>query len=273
MRLTGLITSGRSLGVCRCTTPLWEEGPRRRKRTIISEIWGSTFLTSRPRTWNPALEEIYEGINMLLAKMPNNTNKASFKASIEKADPPPTESYECGGDQAGTSRGDYSRLSGIQYIKFWYDTPRTLLEPAQNRLNRKKEMRRSQLDRIPVAGTPRDEMASDTQEYPSLQMTLLSNTHCVMGIPQGRGLPLYVKCCKEEDGGDEEDGDGDDIVIVPTRRCGRLSWERIPYETSPASIPERQVTGNTFPQRHVAGENPDMSPGKRAIVVVLVTTT
>ncbi|GKB95046.1 hypothetical protein Tco_0981183 [Tanacetum coccineum] len=37
-----------------------------------------------------------------------------------------------------------------------------------------------------------------------------------------------------------------------------VAGERIPYEASPASIP----------QRHVAGENPDMSPGKRAIVVV-----
>ncbi|GKG66611.1 hypothetical protein Tco_0709505, partial [Tanacetum coccineum] len=26
--------------------------------------------------------------------------------------------------------------------------------------------------------------------------------------------------------------------------------------------------GDSFPQRHVAGESPDMSPGKRAIVVV-----
>ncbi|GKD86938.1 hypothetical protein Tco_1358092 [Tanacetum coccineum] len=48
-----------------------------------------------------------------------------------------------------------------------------------------------------------------------------------------------------------------------------VAGERIPYEASPASIPQRQVAGDTFPQRHVAGENPDMSPGKRAIVVVI----
>ncbi|GJX40624.1 F-box domain containing protein [Tanacetum coccineum] len=44
----------------------------------------------------------------------------------------------------------------------------------------------------------------------------------------------------------------------------------IPHEASPASIPQRHVAGDTFPQRHVAGESPDMSPGKRAIVVVMV---
>ncbi|GJW99087.1 hypothetical protein Tco_0180895, partial [Tanacetum coccineum] len=36
----------------------------------------------------------------------------------------------------------------------------------------------------------------------------------------------------------------------------------------PARIPQRHVAGDSFPQRHVAGERPDMSPGKRAIVVV-----
>ncbi|GKD74550.1 hypothetical protein Tco_1332832, partial [Tanacetum coccineum] len=40
-------------------------------------------------------------------------------------------------------------------------------------------------------------------------------------------------------------------------------------EASLASIPQRHVAGDSFPQRHVAGENPDMSPGKRAIVVVV----
>ncbi|GJW67276.1 hypothetical protein Tco_0121700, partial [Tanacetum coccineum] len=29
------------------------------------------------------------------------------------------------------------------------------------------------------------------------------------------------------------------------------------------------VAGDNFPQRHVAGESPDMSPGKRAIVVMV----
>ncbi|GKG38003.1 hypothetical protein Tco_0457226, partial [Tanacetum coccineum] len=46
-----------------------------------------------------------------------------------------------------------------------------------------------------------------------------------------------------------------------------VAGERIPYEASPASISQRQVAGDTFPQRHVAGESPDMSPWKGAIVV------
>ncbi|GKD74121.1 hypothetical protein Tco_1332403, partial [Tanacetum coccineum] len=45
----------------------------------------------------------------------------------------------------------------------------------------------------------------------------------------------------------------------PTSSMGIIAGERIPYEAFPASIP----------QRHVAGENPDMSPGKRAIVVMM----
>ncbi|GJW13488.1 hypothetical protein Tco_0017621 [Tanacetum coccineum] len=43
-------------------------------------------------------------------------------------------------------------------------------------------------------------------------------------------------------------------------------------DASPASIPQRHVAGDSFPQRHVAGESPDMSPGKRAIVVVKVVS-
>ncbi|GKG61953.1 hypothetical protein Tco_0623670, partial [Tanacetum coccineum] len=49
---------------------------------------------------------------------------------------------------------------------------------------------------------------------------------------------------------------------------GIIAGERIPHEASPASFPQRQIAGDNFPQRHVAGESPDMSPGKRAIVVV-----
>ncbi|GKB97555.1 hypothetical protein Tco_0983692 [Tanacetum coccineum] len=36
-----------------------------------------------------------------------------------------------------------------------------------------------------------------------------------------------------------------------------VAGERIPYEASPASIPQRQVAGDTFPQRHVARERGD----------------
>ncbi|GJV51707.1 hypothetical protein Tco_1447448, partial [Tanacetum coccineum] len=43
-----------------------------------------------------------------------------------------------------------------------------------------------------------------------------------------------------------------------------IAGERIPHEASPASIPQRHVAEDS------AGEIPDMSPGKRAIVVVLL---
>ncbi|GJS17274.1 hypothetical protein Tco_0411746 [Tanacetum coccineum] len=57
-------------------------------------------------------------------------------------------------------------------------------------------------------------------------------------------------------------------TMGPTSSLGIIAGERIPHEASPASIPQRHVAGDSFPQRHVAGESPDMSPGKRAIVVV-----
>ncbi|GKB93878.1 hypothetical protein Tco_0980015, partial [Tanacetum coccineum] len=49
----------------------------------------------------------------------------------------------------------------------------------------------------------------------------------------------------------------------PTSSLRIIAGERIPHEASPASIPQRHVAGDS------AGESPDMSPGKRAIVVVL----
>ncbi|GJY55067.1 hypothetical protein Tco_0446731 [Tanacetum coccineum] len=50
---------------------------------------------------------------------------------------------------------------------------------------------------------------------------------------------------------------------------GDYRGERIPYEASPANIPQGLVTGETFPQRLVARERRKCSPGKKAIVVVL----
>ncbi|GJU13532.1 hypothetical protein Tco_1135928, partial [Tanacetum coccineum] len=58
------------------------------------------------------------------------------------------------------------------------------------------------------------------------------------------------------------------MFVGPTSSLGIIAGERIPHEASPARIPQRHVAGDNFPQRHVAGESPDMSPGKRAIVVV-----
>ncbi|GKG66056.1 hypothetical protein Tco_0692693, partial [Tanacetum coccineum] len=43
----------------------------------------------------------------------------------------------------------------------------------------------------------------------------------------------------------------------------------IPDEDSPATIPQRHFDGDSFPQRHVSGESPEMSLGKTPIVVVI----
>ncbi|GJZ65687.1 hypothetical protein Tco_0622383 [Tanacetum coccineum] len=143
------------------------------------------------------------------------------------------------------------------------------------------------------------DQASDTQEYPSLIDTFW-RTHTVDGVfPKDEDRHIYEEMKRPKSMGEytEDDinrlekargsnmkkrelagvvktrrvamiDDGDDEIMGPTSSLGIIAGERIPYEASPASIPQRQVAGDTFPQRHVAGERPDNSPGKGAIVVV-----
>ncbi|GKC29880.1 F-box domain containing protein, partial [Tanacetum coccineum] len=228
-----------------------------------------------------------------------------------------------------------------KYIQFW-NNPKNLSRAAQNRQNRQKSMVISRQGSRSLACL-QDEMASDTQEYPSLIDTFW-RTHTVDGVfPKdedrriyeemkrleatgeytedeinrlarggklrghipgvGRVLPsratsrpsmpapdkslksIHKKvdfmmslfrsdskysdmfkefesggasgsggCGDDEESGDDEDGDG----------------ERIPYEASPANIPQRLVAGENFPQRLVAREMLKCSPGKKAIVVVRI---
>ncbi|GKE13542.1 hypothetical protein Tco_1417093 [Tanacetum coccineum] len=49
---------------------------------------------------------------------------------------------------------------------------------------------------------------------------------------------------------------------------GIIAGDCIPDEYSPATIPQRHVAEDRFPQRHVAGKNPKMLLGKTPIVVV-----
>ncbi|GJW55502.1 hypothetical protein Tco_0099587 [Tanacetum coccineum] len=58
--------------------------------------------------------------------------------------------------------------------------------------------------------------------------------------------------------------------VGPTLSLGIVAGERIPCELSPANFPQRQVAGERYPQRQVDGESPELSPGKRANVVVMV---
>ncbi|GKG62072.1 hypothetical protein Tco_0631976, partial [Tanacetum coccineum] len=57
----------------------------------------------------------------------------------------------------------------------------------------------------------------------------------------------------------------------PTSSLGIIAGDCIPDEDSPATIPQRHFDGDSFPQRHVAGESSDMSLGKTPIVVVSVS--
>ncbi|GKD30956.1 hypothetical protein Tco_1241734 [Tanacetum coccineum] len=58
--------------------------------------------------------------------------------------------------------------------------------------------------------------------------------------------------------------------VGPTLLLGIVAEERIPSERSPASVPQRLVAGERYPQRQVDGESPEFSPGKRANVVMYV---
>nr|GFA97044.1 RING/U-box superfamily protein [Tanacetum cinerariifolium] len=56
--------------------------------------------------------------------------------------------------------------------------------------------------------------------------------------------------------------------VGPTFSLGIVTGEGIPVEHSPANIPQRQVTGETFLRRQVAGGIPEMSLGNVVNVVV-----
>nr|GFC48765.1 hypothetical protein [Tanacetum cinerariifolium] len=56
--------------------------------------------------------------------------------------------------------------------------------------------------------------------------------------------------------------------VGPTFSPGIVAGEGIPYERSPVTFPWRQVTGESDPQRQVAGESPKLSLGKVVNVVV-----
>ncbi|GKD04797.1 hypothetical protein Tco_1179771, partial [Tanacetum coccineum] len=56
--------------------------------------------------------------------------------------------------------------------------------------------------------------------------------------------------------------------VGPTSSLWIIAGDCIPDEDSPTTIPQRHFDGDSFPQRHVAGESPDMSLGKALIVVV-----
>nr|GEX51750.1 hypothetical protein [Tanacetum cinerariifolium] len=56
--------------------------------------------------------------------------------------------------------------------------------------------------------------------------------------------------------------------VGPTVLLGIVSGEGIPCERSPAKIPRRQVTRETYPQRQVARKSQELSLGKRLNVVL-----
>ncbi|GKE01227.1 F-box domain containing protein [Tanacetum coccineum] len=106
-----------------------------------------------------------------------NTNKASFKAKHWRVDP-----------QTGTNDVEAIRQTRPEeitadewdkYIQFW-NNPKNLSRAAQNRQNRQKSMVISRQGSRSLACL-QDEMASDTQEYPSLIDTF-SRTHTVDGV-------------------------------------------------------------------------------------------
>ncbi|GJR58758.1 putative ribonuclease H-like domain-containing protein [Tanacetum coccineum] len=80
-------------------------GPKERKAVLITDI--GTQFDLRPHMESPDWTEINAGIQQHLQKA-YNTNKAAFKAQHWVIDPT-TGTYQCGEDQAGTSRGHYKK--------------------------------------------------------------------------------------------------------------------------------------------------------------------
>ncbi|GJZ77729.1 hypothetical protein Tco_0642401 [Tanacetum coccineum] len=100
------------------------------------------------------------------------------------------------------------------------------------------------------------------------------------------------RCGDDEESGDDEDDDGESLPkdspatcrwgkvchrgtncltekrVGPTSSLGIIDGDCIPDEDSPVTIPQRHFDGDSFPQRHVAGESPEMLLGKTPIVVV-----
>ncbi|GJX69423.1 hypothetical protein Tco_0305150 [Tanacetum coccineum] len=131
-----------------------------------------------------------------------------------------------------------------KYIKFWND-PKNLARAAQNRLNQQKSVVISRQGSRSLARL-RDEMGLKHFSLPKD-----SPATCHWGKVCHRG----TNCLTEK-------------RVGPTSSLGIIAGDCIPDEDSPATIPQRHFDGDSFPQRHVAGESPETLLGKTSIVVV-----
>ncbi|PWA47008.1 hypothetical protein CTI12_AA502630 [Artemisia annua] len=218
---------------------------------------------------------------------------ASFKAKHWKADPT-TGTY----DVEAIRRARPEEITAAEwdkYIQFWND-PKNLARAAQNRLNRQKSLVISRQGSRSLARL-RHEMAKyarprqvSMQRKIDFMMSLFRSDDKYSDMFkefESGGASGSGGCGDDEESGDAEDGEDEDVdderlirilddlallsfgFVGPTSSPGIIAGDTIPVEASPANIPQRQDTGETNPQRHVAWERPELSMGKGVNVVVV----
>ncbi|GJZ39980.1 F-box domain containing protein [Tanacetum coccineum] len=266
---------------CAVVLALLEKDPRSEGGRSFSVDLGPVDL--RPHMDSSSLEEISEGFNMSLQKS-LQYHKVFSRPSMEGQTPTNGSTIEASG---GPSRGDIQRcveagLRTLQEYPSSFDTfgdHICVIEEEMKRLEATGEYTEDEINalarggklrgHIPGVGRVLPSRATSRPSMPAPDKSLKSMHRKVdFMMSLFRSDSKYSDMFKEfESGGasgsggcgdDEEGGDDEDGDMGPTSSLGIIAGERIPHEASPASIP----------QRHVAGESPDMSPGKQAIVVV-----
>ncbi|GJY16008.1 hypothetical protein Tco_0386430 [Tanacetum coccineum] len=241
---------------------------KERKAALITDI--GTQFDLRPHMESPDWTEINAGIQQHLQKA-YNTNKAAFKTQhwvidpttgtfdVEKIRRARPEDITTGrvGKRSGTRvLGDHDTLLHGHALLTGI-IPWVMRDPCIY-----EEMRR-----LEATGTYTDDEINRLARRGKQRGHIPGVGRVGFHDESFQSDSMYL----EED--EDEDGDGDRNVchggtscltekyVGPTLSLGIVTGERIPCELSPTN----------FPQRQVDGESPELSPGKKANVVVVIS--
>ncbi|GJS65817.1 F-box domain containing protein [Tanacetum coccineum] len=246
-------------------------GDERPHHTFYPPVAGACLLLTktlfdlRPHMDSSRWTKIYEGINMHLQKA-YNTNKASFKAKHWKADPT-TETYDVDAIRRARPEEYNEEMKRLEATGEY-------TEDEINALARGGKLRGHipSVGRVlPSRATSRPSMSAPDKSLKSMHRKV----DFMMSLFRKR-LSNYSprKMFKEFDSGvaiRKVCHRGTNCLaekrVGPTSSLGIIVGDCIPDEDSPATIPQRHFDGDRFPQRHVAGESPEMLMGKTPIVV------
>ncbi|GJU60058.1 F-box domain containing protein [Tanacetum coccineum] len=247
--------------------PSWLKVPKERKAALITDI--GTQFDLRPHMESPDWTEINAGIQQHLQKA-YNTNKAAFKAQhwvidpttgtynvekIRRARPEDITAEEWDKGRAQPLRSTRRSLTPSS----WH----TLL--TGNSFRMRTDVYTKEMRRLRIFGHYTDDEINRLARRGKQRGHIPGVGRFESGGASGSG-----GCGDDEESADDqededEDGDGD---MGPTVSLGIVAGEGIPVELSPANIPQRQVARERYPQRHVARESTEFSPGKVYNVVV-----